>query len=129
MNSLWLRSRLFWIGLIGLVFLIVVWGSHEKSVLGGTYTNAAATTTYSFGWGNGTLRFGWLDHKNTDESGNPREPGLKMSRRPVPEEVSTSNFAPVYQSDAQGIMHFIGIWVLVAAYTVIWYGSLLWLRP
>lgn len=127
MNILWLRSRLFWLGLIGLVFLIVMWGRHETTVIGGTFSTANGT--YSLGWGNGTLRFGYLGFSHPNFDGERPEPGLKVARRPVPEGVETSNFAPLFYRDEFGVMNYLAIWFIVAVYFVFWYIGLLWLRP
>ena len=123
----WYRSRLFWFGLLGLLFLIWAWWAYLRTALSISWGTKKAE--YCFGWGDSDVAFVVNRREfHTGLEGSP-ELGFHTREEPLGPEDETIIFKPAFylESDRFGI--FVGQWVIAVLYTVLWLGGVaLWQR-
>lgn len=119
MSISWHRSRLFWLGFLGVIFLLWIWfGFHKRSI---DLCLGTRNAEYCFGWGGwGQIAFTVNRRENyTGLDGSP-ELGFYAERYSLTPEDDPELFGPaVYlEVDRPGI--FFANWLVVLVYTTIW---------
>lgn len=125
----WYRSRLFWLGLPGLLFMLWLWlvkADYSFSFSYTAITGPAKSTTRSIITHNGTIYQGTSWDSGPGRSGfrwsavhRPR-PVFKVPDRPFEIERGTTD-GPGGHSEYREI--WLAWWVAVSAYTAVWLGS------
>lgn len=131
MSPRWYLSRIFWFGLAGLLMLVVMWVTHQRSILIVGWTSGSGMEWYGGGWGEGVVYAGYVDYGHPDFAGTSRTPGFDFSRVSPPVDRPSHLFSSAFGRRTFGTVtvHFIGIWFITAIYTVTWYvGMVFWLR-
>ena len=129
MNLPWQRSRLFWIGLVGLVFLVWIWlGFQSRSV---DLCWGTKKAEYCAGWG------GWgqmaivINERRQPYIGLEGSPDLGFSW--YIEELDPDDgpelIAPALFLDTDRFGIFVANWLVVGLYTALWLSGLgIWQR-
>lgn len=119
----WYRSRLFWLGLAGLVMLLLAWGIRRRT----TVILSADNGDFAVGVSRTSSVIGFrLDRPGSSPVFTWEVERVQRHRNWVPPEV----FAPAIRiSTIRGHSVSIGIWFIVLLYTAVWYGAMVyWLR-
>ena len=120
MPSPWYRSRLFWFGLPGLLGLLWIWFGNLGKATAVCWGNHAAE--YCLGWEQGVIAF-------IINKGGPPNVGFYGYHHDLPSDWEIQIFAPALWLDDDRVGIYIGDWVLVSAYLIIWIAALvLWQR-
>lgn len=127
MTFRWYRSRLFWSGLTGLVMLLVMWGTWQRSFLGASFT--VSTGSFYVGKDSSTIMLGHRDFSDPVFSSSTVAMKTGFDWLMIDQGAShpIQVFAPLvrYQRFTGGLL-LIGIWGIVASYMLVWYLALVW---
>jgi hypothetical protein len=126
MTPPWHRSRLFRLGLIGWMLLLVAWLAFPGTDLRLDYSTGS--TRYGMSMDSETVCLSYLDHSYPHNEGPAPRPGFAGGRYQKDPRLPVYHFAPaVYRFDEPGCgaIHA-GMWFIVAIYTVVWTGGMVW---
>lgn len=120
MPSHWYRSRLFWFGLPGLLGLLWIWFGNVRKATAVCWGNSH--TEYCLGWEQGVVGF-------VINKGGPPNVGFHGYHHDLPSDWEIQIFAPALWLDDDRFGIYIGDWVLVSIYLIIWIAALIfWQR-
>ncbi len=127
MKFCWYSSRLFWFGLPGLLFLIWAWWAYLRTAH--SISCGTEKAEYCLGWGDSDVAFVINRRESyTGLEGSP-ELGFYTRQEPLGPEDETILFKPALYLDSDRFGIFVGQWVVVVVYTVLWLGGVaLWQR-
>lgn len=126
MPSPWYRSRLFWFGLPGLLFLLWIWLGLLRKEAGIRWGNDHAD--YFLGWGQATIAAGIIKHPPS--VGGPPEVGFRAESEDLPadEETVIFVFPPVWAPEDRTMID-VANWLVLVVYLIIWVSALvIWQR-
>lgn len=121
----WYRSRLFWFGLPGFLFLCWMWAGYQTSLVHVGWNVPAGN--YSVGWGGGQISLSFTDRMNMPTIGGV-VPGFAVNRMPIEPDDGQSFFPPAVfvTEDWPGIAF--AIWLFLAVYFAGWLGGMVLLQ-
>lgn len=129
MISRWYRSRLFWLGLAGLVMLLVAWARCTRI----TYTlGVGGSMGFYFVRNDSTfIMFGHTTHADSRIGGYTLPMGINWNDVPSPKGSRIIYFTPAFQREIEpgGSVHtYVAILVFVPVYCAMWLGGMVWWR-
>ncbi len=126
MSTRWHHSRVFWLGLVGLIMLLIMWGTPPRTQLDLSISTASAM--YSIGKDPSSIVVRYLNYKSLGISGYVRPKTWEATRTKLGKEwVPREIFAPPFRKATHlAPVYAIGIWFIVAVYVVLWYGIMVW---
>ncbi len=129
------RSRLFWLGLPGLVFLLWLWLANARNDLSFRYvaiTGMTEAKTWEVGCSEGVV--GYLSHKFPTGVSGPAELGFNASSDVLLEPEEPTSFFPrrpfgiLRGNDYANVYREVWLawWVVVFSYSAVWLGGVGW---
>jgi len=119
MPSPWYRSRLFWLGIPGLLCLLWIWFGDMRKATAVCWGNHAAE--YRLGWEQGVVAF-------VINKGGPPNLGFHGYHHDLPSDRKIEIFAPALWLDDDWFGIYLGDWFLVAVYLIVWIAALVILQ-
>lgn len=124
MTSPWYRSRLFWFGLPGLLFLGWMWAGYQARLVHMGWIGGGGN--YSLGWGGGQVTGSFTSRRDMSPM---TEDGFFLSEIPIDPADGQSFFPPAIFTTEGWAGIALANWFLMAVYLALWLGGLvLWQR-
>ena len=125
MNHRWYRSRLFWIGIPGFLFLLWLWGAFLSETWRAGWRMRSGE--YSLICGDAYVAFRIVEG-DPGKRYNPRPLGFYTDRNSLPASHETLILPPAVVQDNHGASRFMTFylanWYLALSYAILWLGGL-----
>lgn len=124
MSSRWHRSRLFWLGLAGLVMLAAAGVSFRDKVSVAGW--ASARCSFGISASPDSIIFGYVNHRHPALAGST---SWKTGFHTYSVVASTPTlWVPAMRMDQEGatIRIHLALWFILFSYSAVWFGGMVW---